>query len=120
MNFLIFVLFAHWASDFVLQSDKMAVNKSKSLKWLGIHILTYSFGMLAFMLTASLLMHYTLSSVFLYVFVNAIAHFGTDAITSRMTSNLYAKGDRHNFFVVIGLDQLIHTATLFWTLPILN
>jgi hypothetical protein len=42
-----------------------------------------------------------------------IMHFITDAITSRTTSYLWQKGERHWFFVVIGLDQAIHMTTLF-------
>lgn len=118
LNFLIFILFAHWISDFVFQSDKMAINKSKSFYWLTFHVLAYGSGMLFFMLMTMTI--FSSSSILLYILINSIAHFCTDAVTSRITSYLYSKGDRHNFFVVIGLDQLIHTATLLWTIPILE
>ncbi len=42
-------------------------------------------------------------------------HWITDYFTSRWTSKLYAKGDIHNFFVVVGLDQFIHYTTLLGT-----
>jgi hypothetical protein len=43
-------------------------------------------------------------------------HFVTDYITSRISSKLWAKQDWHRFFVTIGFDQLIHQATLAFTL----
>jgi hypothetical protein len=36
----------------------------------------------------------------------------TDFVTSRISSRLYAKGDIHNFFVVVGFDQFLHYSAL--------
>lgn len=55
----------------------------------------------------------------LFGLVNGALHFGTDFFTSRWTSALYAKQDWHNFFAVVGFDQLIHQATLALTLWVL-
>lgn len=52
----------------------------------------------------------------LWWMVNAAAHLAVDYVTSRITSRLWAKGDMHNFFVMIGFDQLLHYALLFTTL----
>lgn len=51
----------------------------------------------------------------LWLFINAIAHGTVDYVTSRVTSALWKKGDVHNFFVVIGFDQLLHVAILIYT-----
>jgi len=104
---MIYLLFwIHWIADFILQTDKMALNKSRSWKWLSAHIAVY---------TACLL-----PLGFAFAVVNGLAHFVTDAITSRLTSYLYQKGDRHNFFVVIGLDQASHLTVLIATMPLME
>jgi hypothetical protein len=100
------VLAAHWIADFICQTDKMAINKSTSWKWLSSHVGTYTLLMLPF------------GPVF--AIANGLTHLFVDAVTSRATSYLWKKGDRHNFFVVIGLDQLIHTAILISTMPLIG
>lgn len=95
------IIWLHWLGDFVFQTDKMAINKSGSWKWLGAHVSTYALFLLPYGVGFAL--------------INAVMHALTDAITARVTKLLWAKGDRHNFFVVIGLDQAIHLTTLFYT-----
>lgn len=92
------LVWIHWLADFVLQTDTMAQNKSKSTKWLSIHVTVYSIPFLIFGLK--------------FAIMNGLLHFVTDFITSRLTSYLWQKGDRHNFFVVIGLDQAIHLTSM--------
>lgn len=105
------LLIGHFVADFVMQSDTMAMNKSKSWRWLSAHVLVYSCGLLA----AAVLILSPIAALF-YVAGNAVLHFITDAITSRLTAYLYAKAERHWFFVAIGFDQLVHALTLIWTL----
>lgn len=113
---MIYVVIAtHWLADFVLQSDKMAKGKSSSNRWLTQHILAYTAT-----LVAVLLLLYPLKNVLLYGVINGVAHFCTDYVTSRITKKLWAQQRVHDFFVVIGLDQAIHMATLVATLPILG
>lgn len=100
------LIVVHFVADFVLQSDTMAKNKSKSSKWLGIHILCYMGPLLLFCFSLGWI------GGLLFTLVNGAAHFATDYVTSRITSRLWAKGDVHNFFVVIGLDQSFHMITL--------
>lgn len=98
---IIYLLLTHFVADFTLQTNWMAINKSKRWIPLLVHVLVYS---LCFLWVGPM-----------YALVNAGLHFVTDAITSRITSRLWALNQRHWFFVVIGLDQLIHQVCLIWS-----
>lgn len=102
---LIIILVVHWIADFICQTDKMAQNKSTSFKWLSSHVSVYTLIMMVF--------------GWKYALTNGVLHLCIDFFTSRATSFLWKKNDRHNFFVVIGLDQLLHTACLILTMPLL-
>ena len=132
------VMVAHWISDFVLQTSWMATSKSKNWFALLAHVATYTASMFVIQLILVVLFAiglslFTLSDadinrapvyilglnpnlLWLWVLINGAMHFLTDAITSRLTSKLWSKQDFHNFFVIIGLDQLIHYSCLFGTL----
>lgn len=105
------LLALHFIGDFLLQTDWMALNKSKQWDVLAIHAAVYS---VCFFWFGSL-----------FVLMTFVTHFITDAITSRITSRLWfvhevpngfydydAGNKRHWFFVMIGFDQLIHFVTL--------
>ena len=104
--YIVALIWMHFVSDFVLQTDKMAMNKSKSNKWLGIHVLVYSFPFLFF--------------GWKFALVTLAFHFVTDYFTSRGTSYLWKKEMRHWFFTLIGFDQAIHLTTLFFTYRFLS
>lgn len=113
------LIFTHWLSDFVAQTDWMAKNKSKSNFALSVHIMSYSCGLLIFAITTNLIKRHmglpTTIHVLTFVAINGLAHFAVDYVTSRISSKLWERGQVHNFFVVIGLDQAIHMATLVAT-----
>jgi len=104
INILMMIIWIHFVSDFILQSDKMAHTKSSSNLWLSIHIVVYSIPLII------------LGP--LYALINGLAHWITDWFSSRATSWLYKRELNHWFFVVIGLDQAIHITTLVLTFPI--
>ena len=110
LSLVIYLLALHFAADFVAQSDQMALNKSSSNYWLTVHVGIYAF----------ILGLWTLSP--LYGLVNGALHWMTDYFTSRWTARLWKAERRHDFFVAIGFDQLVHTVTLLVTatlIPIL-
>jgi len=123
------ILFAHWISDFVLQSGWMATNKSKNWLALGSHVVVYTasmgFLMLIFGSIVAAAFSTTISGAIMiitplafvkWIALNGALHFITDAITSRITARLWKKNDMHNFFVVVGFDQFIHYSCLIITL----
>ncbi len=121
MRLLLILLTAHFIGDFLLQTDWMAINKSKSWIALTQHVSVYA------------MTFYALTWDWRFAAITFVTHFVTDAGTSRITSRLwfielmdtkipsgegwnhYARvlpGRRHWFFVAIGADQLIHAWTL--------
>lgn len=102
-NKIILVIWLHFIADFVMQSDKVAKNKSSSLLWLWEHVGIYSIPFVFFLPLK-------------YVVFNTWAHFVVDFFTSKATTYLWKKEERHWFFVVIGLDQALHLSCLILTL----
>ncbi len=96
------LLITHFIADFVLQEDRVAKGKSKSNWILAEHVTIY---MLPFIFIVSPL----------YALINGILHFAIDYFTSRLTGKLWAEGRVHDFFVVIGFDQLLHALSLIGT-----
>lgn len=127
------IMAAHWVSDFVLQTHWMATNKSHDWRAMLSHVAVYTGSMMflvvcvGFMLAPSVAngMHnaviLALSPIMyvLWILLNGLLHLVTDTITSRFTARLWAKADYHNFFVMVGFDQLIHYTCLFVTLTIM-
>lgn len=104
------LLATHWVADFVLQTHWQASNKSKNNNALARHVGVYT----CVLGIVSVLLFDLSLPVGWFILVNGILHFITDYFTSRASSKLF--GDWHNFFVVIGFDQLIHQITLAVTL----
>lgn len=105
------LMLCHFIADFILQTDKMAIGKSTSMKWLTIHVVTY-------MVPFSILMIFFAPSVYAYtafIVVNFILHWITDYITSRVGSYFYQNDQRGMFFKTIGFDQYIHIICLTGT-----
>ena len=125
------IVFAHWVSDFVLQSGWMATNKSKNWRALLAHVATYTASMTVLMFIMAILLSDTVikfnmingiilamtpSAYMAWILLNGVLHLITDAITSRITYKLWGRSKMHDFFVVVGFDQMIHYTCLFVTL----
>lgn len=104
------LLLTHFIGDFVLQTDKMAVNKSTSFKWLTIHVLTYMIPLSLFYII--LFSHVGALTILSVIIANLVLHWITDMVTSRVASYYFKNDKRGMFFKTIGLDQMIHGVTL--------
>lgn len=111
------LLVVHWVGDFVCQSHWMAINKSSQNRALALHVAVYTAVLLG---GTGLIVGLKPQFVVLgFAVLNGALHFATDYFTSRWTSSLWKRGRVHDFFVVVGFDQLVHQVTLaatFWWL----
>ena len=108
----VFVCFLgmHWIADYVLQTHWQASNKSSNNEALTRHVAVYAAS-----ISVMSVMVFGLGYGILFVAVNAVLHWCTDYGTSRWSARLFGR-DWHDFFVVLGLDQLIHQFTIAGTL----
>ncbi len=91
-----------WLMDFACQCDRVALAKSTDNWALTEHVCIYALGLMV---------------VFgpVFALVNGALHWGTDWLTSRWTARLWKAEKRHDFFVAIGVDQMVHGCTLVLT-----
>ena len=115
------IIFIHWISDFVLQTDWQAQNKSKSNFALLSHTSNYS---LVWLLPMCLVFgkmkegattEWIIWSTFYFSMITFVVHTITDYFTSRLNSKLWSASKVHYFFVSVGFDQVLHYGQLFLT-----
>jgi hypothetical protein len=105
------LLVTHYISDFLLQDDWMATQKSEDVQILCLHAFIYS-GLFC---TLAACVWRVLIPGFLYGGLNGLLHLAVDYHTSRWNKRLWQAGERHWFFCMIGLDQLLHIIMLLLT-----
>lgn len=113
---LVHIFNLHWIGDFLLQTRWMAENKSKDWGALAAHVACLTtvliVGMFALELHMPAFDPFRLGA---FVLSNGVLHFATDAITSRITSRAWSKGNAKHFFDTIGFDQFVHMTTYIGT-----
>jgi len=122
MSILLFYLLLHWYADFVVQTRKQQINKSSNNLQLLAH--TSSYGLILTICTYILYWTNSFGSQYWYTpllfgIIQFITHTVVDWITSRINKKLWEDGYVHEFFVMIGFDQLIHYVILFSSLALL-
>lgn len=110
LELILALLGLHWLADFVFQSHWMATNKSKSLAALSIHVITYS----STVLVGCVLINTDkpLTNSLWFGLLTFICHWITDYFTSKVNARLYQQNKIHDFFVMVGFDQLLHYTQL--------
>lgn len=122
MSILLFYLMLHWYADFVCQTDKQAKGKSSDNLQLLAH--TSSYGLIITISTYILYLTNQFGAQYWYTplifgIIQFITHTVVDWMTSRINKKLWEDGLIHEFFVMIGFDQLIHYVILFSSLALL-
>jgi hypothetical protein len=109
------IIALHWFADFVLQTHWQASNKSSNNKALIAHVSTYTIVLLVYGL-----IFLPVEFAYPWALINGGLHFAVDYVTSRINTYLWNKKRVHDFFVMVGFDQLIHYTCLFGTWFILG
>jgi membrane-bound metal-dependent hydrolase YbcI (DUF457 family) len=119
MILILSIFVVHFLADFVFQSSKMATGKSKSLKWLSIHVGVYGLvSLVTAVIISAKFGNYVYG--FSWWIVNVTLHFVVDYFTSKVTSRLWEQKNMRLFFVMIGFDQLLHNVCLIGTYYLLK
>jgi len=101
---------SHYVGDFLLQTRWQADNKSKRWDALASHVAIYSLALVPWLVFSA-----ELEQPVYWWSLNLVAHFLTDAVTSRVTSAMARAQEWYLFFGVVGADQAIHLLTLVGT-----
>ncbi len=111
LQLILAIIIGHWIGDYVLQTESMAVNKSKSNKWLTIHVGAWTFGLAVVVIPFS-----GLVSIWLWVLLMGVLHWIQDYITSRINTYFLKKKWQKLFWLAIGTDQMLHYLIMFYTI----
>ena len=122
ITILLFYLMLHWYADFVVQTRKQQTTKSSNNLQLLAH--TSIYGLIITISTYLLYWSNSFGAQLWYtplIFggIQFVTHTVIDWMTSRASKKLWEDGLIHKFFVMIGLDQLIHYIILFTSLALL-
>lgn len=103
-----------------MQSEWMALGKSKTWNPLLCHTSTYSalwIIPIAVMLCVfyGFLPNWAILGGIIFGAITFLFHTVTDYITSRENSKLLEKSSKHDFFVSVGFDQVLHYIQIFLT-----
>lgn len=114
---IIFV--GHFVADFIVQTSWQANNKSSNVGALSSHIFTYTITMGLFAAFGLALFGLPVQLAASFAILNGALHFATDFVTSRASKAAHQNGEHKLFWMVIGLDQLIHQLCLLVTAVLL-
>lgn len=125
LGIIIIILITHWVADFVFQTNKDAINKSDDIKSLLAHTFTYSGIWFTLLFIIALTSGVSITPSYIafiskFTFITFISHTVIDYYTSKVHSVLWKEEKRHEFFISIGFDQLLHLIQLFTTFILLK
>ncbi len=112
LSSIIIFLIGHWVGDYVLQTNAIAKEKSASFKWLLIHVAMYT---AIISICAMIVLPREIWAGF--IALNGLLHLLTDFVTGKLRAIF--SGSQRLYFIIIGLDQMIHSITLLGSVYIL-
>ncbi len=110
---LIWLMFSHWFSDYCLQTEDQAKNKSSNFRKLIEHTSVYSLVMMI----CSLII-FTQKEAVWFGASCFIFHTITDYFSSKFSKIKYQKGQMNGlfgFWSIVGLDQFLHFVQIYLT-----
>jgi hypothetical protein len=113
---IILILVIHWFADFVLQTQWITDNQDRDMDALLGHTVTYSLVWLCVGVLYSMSLEgqaEQLYAMFLFPLATWAFHTIVDYFSTQRMNELFKRGNMRNFYVVFGLDQLIHILQLF-------
>lgn len=120
------ILAIHYFADFIMQDNWMAQNKWKNNNALLCHTSIYTgiWFLCGIIYVLFNLNEYTPWHLTYFMLITFTFHTIQDWITSKITHELSITAsinrNWHNFFVVVGFDQLLHYVQLFLTFKLLK
>jgi len=135
MTIAFILIVIHYIADFMFQDEDMALGKSKSIKQLLRHTITYTFVFFVFFMLfifCAIFYLYQLNlgimenieytyKILLFFPITFACHTIIDYFTSKIVSKkfknkiFYTGIPNLGAFSIIGFDQVLHYATLFLT-----
>lgn len=112
------IIFTHWIADFVAQNDRMAIGKSSQWGPLLEHTALYTLIWMVVIFTYGASTNASIKLLW-FLPITFICHTATDYYTSRVNAQLWKEEKRHQFFVSIGFDQVLHYVQLWFTFKLL-
>lgn len=120
------IVLVHFISDFPMQDSSWGAEKWHDSRVLLKHVVTYSLVWFAFLVMYQPTYYsppvwYSFGAVCVFTIVTFITHLLTDYLTSKLMHKFWVEQrfgsaiPNWGFFTFLGIDQLIHMFTLFWT-----
>jgi hypothetical protein len=114
MSTAMLIFLIHFVADFCLQTEWMALGKSKYWSPLLAHIATYTAVCL---LISPLFLPFWVA--ILWSVTNGLCHLVVDYFSSRAMRRAREAGNNSRFFLLLGFDQLCHAWCLLGILGLL-
>jgi len=102
-------IIGHLIADFVLQGSEIATQKRMFNKYMLVHVVSAA---LLFLLPVFLV---TGNFEFKAMTLIFILHLIIDVIKKEIDP-IITKGKQNRFFILLGVDQMLHITSLFWVL----